>query len=67
MSLTLMTVQRAAYARHQYVTPQGRGAYGNRIVRWWRECGRWGGGGQSRNEGIKGSKGGGGGAGQSMS
>lgn len=32
MKLTVMTLQRKTYARHQYVTPQGHGAHGNRIV-----------------------------------
>lgn len=27
-----MTLQWKTYARHQYVTPQGHGAHGNRIV-----------------------------------
>lgn len=32
MKLTVMTLQWKTYARHQYVTPQGHGAHGNRIV-----------------------------------
>lgn len=33
MKLTVMTLPWKTYARHQYVTPQGHGAHGNRIVR----------------------------------
>lgn len=32
MKLTVMTLQWKTYARHQYVTPQGHRAHGNRIV-----------------------------------